>query len=152
MAAVIRKATEADAQVLLPLVQEYWHFEDISGFDLGRCGTQLQRFLSNAQLGAGWIASDDGVEVGYLLAVYVFSLEHLGITAEIDEFFVLLPYRSRGIGGKLLEVAEVEFQRVGCTNVSLQLSRRNSAARTFYHRYKYAERYGYELLDKMLRG
>jgi GNAT superfamily N-acetyltransferase len=150
--AVIRKATEADARVLLPLVQEYWRFEDISGFEPSRVGTQLQRLLSDAQLGAGWIAFDDGVEVGYLLAVYVFSLEHLGITAEIDEFYVLPPYRGRGIGAKLLEAAEPEFWRVGCTNVSLRLSRQNSAARTFYHRYQYAERSGYELLDKMLRG
>ncbi len=57
-----------------------------------------------------------------LLAVYVFSLEHLGITAEIDELFVLSSQGDRGIGAELLEVAESEFRRLGCTNVSLQLS------------------------------
>jgi GNAT superfamily N-acetyltransferase len=85
-----------------------------------------------------------------LLAVYVFSLEHLDITAEIDELFVLSSQRGRGIGAQLLNVAESEFRRVGCTNVSLQLSRHNHSARAFYGRHEYDERSGYELVDKML--
>lgn len=148
--ATIRKATAADVPTLLPLVKEYWDFEAISGFDSARVAGQLHRLFSEPRLGAGWVSAADGVAVGYLLAVYVFSLEHLGITAEIDEFFVLSSQRGRGIGAELLAVAESEFRRVGCTNVSLQLSRNNSSARAFYRRYRYAERSGYELLDKML--
>ena len=146
----IRKAAAADVPTLLPLVEEYWSFETISGFESGRVAAQLHRLLSEPRLGAGWISTADGVAVGYLLAVYVFSLEHVGITAEIDEFFVQPSQRGRGIGAGLLEVAESEFRRVGCTNVSLQLSRNNSSARAFYRRHQYAERSGYELLDKML--
>lgn len=148
--AEIRKAAPADVPTLLPLVEEYWRFEAISGFESGSVAAQLHRLFSESRLGAGWIATSDGVAVGYLLAVYVFSLEHLGITAEIDEFFVLPSQHGRGIGAELLEVAESEFRQVGCTNVSLQLSRHNNAARAFYHRHQYAERSGYELLDKML--
>jgi len=143
--AEIRKATVADIQILLPLVQEYWCFEDIFGFEPGRIGVQLQRLLSEPQLGSGWIASKDGCGVGYLLAVYVFSLEHMGIMAETDEFFILRLYRVR-----VLETAESEFRRVGCTNIALQISRQNNAARTFCHRNQYSERSGYALLDKML--
>jgi ribosomal protein S18 acetylase RimI-like enzyme len=89
--------------------------------------------------------------VGYLLGVYVFSLEHLGLTAEIDEFFVMPQQRGHGIGLQLLKIAEAVFVQAGCTNVSLQLSRRNDSARAFYRRQGYTERSGYELLDKMLR-
>jgi hypothetical protein len=92
----------------------------------------------------------EGAAVGYLLAVYVFSLEHLGLTAEIDELFVLPSQRGRGVGAELLRCAEAEFLRAGCTNVSLQLSRGNDAARAFYHRHGYSERSAYELLDRML--
>lgn len=148
----IRKATVADIHVLLALVEEYWRFDGISEFKSGRVGAQLQRLMSEPQLGSGWIATIDGAEVGYLLAVYVFSLEHLGITAEVDEFFILPPNPRLGIDGKLLNTAEAEFRRVGCTNVSLQLSWQNNAARAFYRRHQYAERSGYELLDKMLHG
>lgn len=146
----IRQATADDVPALLPLVEEYWRFEDISGFGSGRVAVQLERLLSEPRLGGGWIAIANGIAVGYLLAVYVFSLEHLGITAEIDEFFVAPAQRGRGLGAQLLKVAEVEFRRVGCTNISLRLSRRNDSARAFYRRHEYAEKSGYDLLEKML--
>jgi GNAT superfamily N-acetyltransferase len=132
--AEVRKATAADVPILLPLVEAYWRFEAIFGFEAGRVGVQLNRLFSDPRLGTGWIFMADGVAVGYLLAVYVFSLEHLGITAEIDEFFVLPSHRGQGIGAEFLKLAESEFQRVGCTNVSLQLSRHNSLAQAFYRR------------------
>ena len=149
--AIIKKATESDIQDILPLVKEYWDFENIDGFEPERVSVQLRRLLTEPSIGGGWIAMDDGGAAGYLLAVYVFSLEHLGLTAEIDEFFMLPSHRGLGIGKKLLMAAEAEFFRIGCTNVSLQLSRKNESARNFYHHFQYLDRSGYELLDKTLR-
>ena len=146
----IRRAAASDVAALIPLIADYWRFESIAGFDPDSIGSQLARLLSARELGAGWLATVDGVVVGYLLAVYVFSLEHGGLTAEIDELFVRPAQRGQGAGAALLRTAEDEFQRAGCTNVSLQLSRRNDAARGFYRRHGYRERSGYELLDKML--
>jgi GNAT superfamily N-acetyltransferase len=148
----IRRATASDVPALLPLIADYWSFEAISGFEAQRVAAQLERLLSQPGLGAGWLAVVDGVAVGYLLAVYVFSLEHLGVTAEIDEFFVQPSQRGNGLGTELLETAEAEFVRAGCTNVALQLARGNDAGRAFYHRHGYTERSAYELLDKMLHG
>lgn len=150
MATEIRRATVGDASALLPLVRAYWTIEGISGFDVGRVEGELARLLSAPSLGSGWIATAGGDAVGYLLAVYVFSLEHLGVTAEIDELFVLPPHRGRRTGRALLEAAEAEFVRAGCTNVSLQLSRGNDAARAFYHRIGYTARSGFQLLEKTL--
>jgi GNAT superfamily N-acetyltransferase len=146
----IRRATTNDVSALLPLVADYWAFEGILGFDLPSVSAQLTRLLEEPRLGLGWIALVDDVPVGYLLGVYVFSLEHLGLTAEIDEFFVSPPQRGHGLGVEMLKAAELEFMNAGCTNVSLQLSRHNDSARAFYHRHGYRERSGYELLDKML--
>lgn len=148
----IRQATIEDIPLLLPLVRDYWRFERVSGFESKRVAAQLARLLSEPSLGRGWIAFVDDVTVGYLLAVYVFSLEHLGITAEIDEFFVTPSNRGRSIGHELLIIAESEFRRIGCTNVSLQLSHGNNPAREFYNRHGYKERSRFELLDKMLQG
>jgi GNAT superfamily N-acetyltransferase len=146
----IRQATTHDVPALLPLVAAYWAFENIPGFDAPRVSAQLTRLLGDPGLGCGWVALADDVPIGYLLAVYVFSLEHLGLTAEIDELFILPQQRSHGVGAAMLGVAEAELAKAGCTNVSLQLSRDNDSARTFYHRHGYAERSQYELLDKML--
>ena len=63
-------------------------------------------FLSQPQLAvACWVAEEGGRLVGYLLAVYLFSLEHGGMMAEIDEFFVLNEKRSLHIGTALLDAA-----------------------------------------------
>ena len=146
-----RRATLGDVPALLFLVEEYWRFENVSGFDAEGVATQLTQLLSTPGLGAGWIAEVDETAVGYLLAVYVFSLEHLGLTAEIDEFFVLPAHRGQGIGAGLLVLAEAEFVRMGCTNVALQLARNNDSARAFYRGHGYRERSAFDLLDKMLR-
>jgi GNAT superfamily N-acetyltransferase len=148
----IRRGTASDVPLLLPLVNDYWNYEGIAGFTSIRVAAPLKQLLSEAGLGAGWIAVTENAAVGYLLAVYVFSLEHFGLTAEIDELFVVPSQRGSGIGSKLLNVAESEFRRAGCTNVSLQLSRDNDFARLFYHRHGYTERSSYELLEKMLQG
>lgn len=146
----LKPVAAPDIPDLLPLVEQYWAFEDISGFDPAQVGAQLRRLCEDPRLGAGWIAHVNGQPAGYLLAVYVFSLEHLGLTAEIDEFFVLPYCRGHGTGSLLLQAAEAEFARVKCTNVSLQLGRGNDEARAFYRERGYAERAGYELLAKML--
>ena len=109
----IRLATAQDVPALLPLVEQYWLFEDIPGFDGPRVGRELARAAADPNLASAWIALAKGQAVGYLLAVYVFSLEHLGLTAEIDEFFVLPSARGRGIGEALLRLAEAEFVRRG---------------------------------------
>ena len=144
----VRRASASDTPALLPLVEAYWRHERIAGFLPDRVAAQLEHLLSHSRIGTGWIACMGEVPVGYLLAVYVFSLEHLGLTAEIDEFFVLPPHRGTGAGMQLLGAAEAEFARAGCTNISLQLARNNDAARRFYRLNGYRDRSGYELMDK----
>jgi GNAT superfamily N-acetyltransferase len=132
------------------LIADYWAFESILDFDPQRVAGPLEHLLSEPRLGGGWIAFAGEAPVGYLLAVYVFSLEHLGLTAEIDEFFVRPSARGTGVGSLLLNAAETEFDQVGCTNASLQLSRENQAGRRFYQRHGYGQRSRYELLEKTL--
>lgn len=146
----ITPATTADIERLLPLVEQYWRFEAIEGFDARRLAVLLQRVVSDESLGHVWLAEVDGNAAGYLLAVYVFSLEHQGLTAEIDEFFVGPAYRSLGIGSQLLASAEATFRIRGCTNVALQIGRDNDEARAFYRGHGYADRAGFDLVDKDL--
>ncbi|MGH8222405.1 MAG: GNAT family N-acetyltransferase [Woeseiaceae bacterium] len=150
MSPTIRPVAPGDIPRLLILVEQYWGFEGIAGFEATHVGTELERLCGNSALGSGWIAWAGDKPAGYLLAVYVFSLEHLGLTAEIDEFFVLPSFRGQGIGSALLRAAEDEFARKKCTNISLQIGHDNDGARTFYRAHGFGERSGFELLDKML--
>ena len=144
----IQPATHADVDALLPLVEQYWRFEAIEGFDARQIAGLLQRVISTASLGHVWLAQVDGSAAGYLLAVYVFSLEHQGLTAEIDEFFVSPAHRNLGIGSRLLETAEAAFRTHACTNVALQIGRDNAEARAFYRSHGYRDRAGFDLVEK----
>jgi GNAT superfamily N-acetyltransferase len=146
----IQPAGPTDVEVLLPMVEQYWRFEAIEGFDATRMRKLLARVLEDDHLGRAWVASVYGEPAGYLLAVYVFSLEHQGVTAEIDEFFVLPAHRGLGLGHQMLAVAEAQFRVEGCTNVSLQLGRSNDAARKFYRSNGFEDRAGFDLVSKKL--
>ena len=145
-----RPAAPNDIPPLLALVRRYWEFEGIEGFAALRIELVLQRLLAEPRLGAIWVAESDGRLVGYLIAVLVLSVEHRGLMAEIDEFFVLPEARSRGVGRQLLAAAETALAARGCVRLQLQLGVANSDARAFYQRRGYIARAGYELLDKPL--
>jgi ribosomal protein S18 acetylase RimI-like enzyme len=147
----IRPARSEDIDVLLPMIEQYWRFENIEGFDNSRMRKIVSRLLEDASLGRIWIATVYGEPAGYLLAVYVFSLEHQGLTAEIDEFFIQPQQRKLGLGTRMLGAAEEQFRAEGCTNVSLQIGRSNEAARRFFYRgHGFDYRAGYEIVSKML--
>jgi ribosomal protein S18 acetylase RimI-like enzyme len=145
-----RPAKAEDIDVLLPMIESYWRFENIEGFDVARMRRNVQRLLEDASLGHIWIATVYGEPAGYLLAVYVFSLEHQGMTAEIDEFYIQTQHRNLGLGARMLGAAEEQFRAEGCTNVSLQIGRSNEAARRFYRDHGFDDRAGYEIVSKML--
>ena len=146
----VHPAAPTDVEVLLPLVEQYWRFEAIGGFDPTRMRKLLTRVLEDGNLGRAWVATVYGEPAGYLLAVYVFSLEYQGLTAEIDEFFVLPAHRGLGLGHQMMAIAEAQFRLEGCTNVSLQLGRSNDAARKFYRSNGFEDRAGFELVSKKL--
>src|SRR6202161_2340782 len=95
---LIRPATMEDIADIAPLVERYWEFESVGGFDRPRIETLLRALLAEPQRGACWVAESDGRLCGYLLAVFMFSLEHGGLMAEIDEACVSAEIRSSGLG------------------------------------------------------
>jgi GNAT superfamily N-acetyltransferase len=146
----IRSASLSDVAALTELVAHYWAFEAIEHFSASRVQQCLTTLLQSPTLGAGWVASAGDRLCGYLLVMHVFSLEHGGIMAEIDELFVLPQYRGTGLGAALLATAEQTLAAGNCVRLQLQLNRGNRQARDFYRRRGYGERTAYELLDKAL--
>jgi GNAT superfamily N-acetyltransferase len=146
----IRAAVHSDVPRLLSLVRRYWEFEDIAGFEALRMELLLQRLLKERALGEIWVAASGDELCGYLIAVCALSLEHLGLMAEIDEFYVVPQQRGTGVGAQLLRAAEAALAARGCVRLQLQLSVANEGARQFYERRGYRPRAGYQLLDKAL--
>lgn len=147
---VVLRAGLGDAAAPLALVVQYWEFEGLPGFESVAVRAQLEGFLSSPVLGAAWLATEAQQPIGYLILVYVFSLEHQGVTAEIDEFFVVPEHRASGVGARLLSEAEAESVRHGCTNISLQIATAYRRAKNFYRRHGYSERSEFQLMEKDL--
>jgi ribosomal protein S18 acetylase RimI-like enzyme len=148
---LVRLATLEDMAEVAALVERYWEFESIGGFEPRRIEALLGGLLATPERGACWVAEANGVLCGYLLAVFMFSLEHGGSMAEIDEVFVLPQTRSAKVGSLLLARAEREMAERGLLRVQLQLGVCNQRARMFYERHGFQRRAGYELLDKPLK-
>jgi ribosomal protein S18 acetylase RimI-like enzyme len=147
----IRLATVGDVAGVAALVERYWEFESIGGFDRPRIETLLAELLAEPERGACWVADADGRLCGYLLTVFMFSLEHGGLMAEIDELFVSSEMRSGGIGALMVATAERDLAGRGLVRLQLQLGVDNERARLFYERLGFSRRAGYELLDKPLQ-
>lgn len=147
---MIRQATPADLPSIASLVERYWEFEGIGDFQRPRIESLLGQLLTAPDRGAIWVAETDLRPCAYLLAVFMFSLEHGGLMAEIDEFFVLPELRSTGIGAQLLAAAERDMAARGLRRLQLQLGVENHRGRGFYCRHGFLARCGYELLDKCL--
>lgn len=152
MTLIVRQARASDLDSLSMLVEEYWRFESIDGFDATRVQSLLRSLIAEPLVGTVWVAENGERLAGYLVAVTVFSLEHGGTTAEIDELFVRPACRGSGAGLALLQAAEAHAAESGCRNISLQVGVTNAGARRFYRRAGYAERNGYDLLEKDLSG
>ena len=152
MRSLVRLARDSDLENLASLVAHYWEFENIEGFDRARIITLLADLLSQPKLGSCWVAEEGGRLVGYLLAVYLFSLEHGGMMAEIDEFFVLSEKRSLHTGTALLDTASQAMTQDGITQLQLQLSSQNSNAKRFYEQHGFRSISGRDILSKTLRA
>jgi GNAT superfamily N-acetyltransferase len=146
----IRLAAREDVAALAALVERYWEFESIPGFARPRLESLLQSLIAEPLRGVCWVAESQGRLVGYMLAVFVFSLEHGGIMAEIDELFVADHARSSGTGALLVTGAERDLAERGLRRLQLQLGVANHRARRFYERHGFSERADYQLLDKSL--
>jgi hypothetical protein len=74
----IRLAAVGDIAGVAALVERYWEFESIGGYDRPRIEKLLGDLLCAPERGACWVAETDGRLCGYLLAAFMFSLEHGG--------------------------------------------------------------------------
>lgn len=135
----------SDTDRLLPLIETYWLHDNIVGYERSRLRRQLTEFLSEPAYGCGWLATSRDVAVGYLLCSLLYSFEHGGLMAEIDELFVALPNRRQGIGQALLGRARTKLAARGCHHLQMQVADDNAEAQGFYSRLGFKQKSGYRL-------
>ncbi|MFI4868003.1 MAG: GNAT family N-acetyltransferase [Steroidobacterales bacterium] len=141
----IRDAAASDAERLLPLIEAYWQYDAIAGYEAARLRRQLEVFLSTPAYGCGWLAMSGSIAVGYLLCSWVYSFEHGGLMAEVDELFVVAERRAQRVGQALVARARTRLAARGCICLQMQVADDNVPARRFYGRLGFEEKRGYRL-------
>jgi len=90
---------------LLDLMERFYA-EERYPFDRDEARAALEPFLGDPTLGRAWLFRDGGAAVGYFVFTLGWSLEYGGRDAFVDELFVSLSHRGRGLGRRALEVIE----------------------------------------------
>jgi ribosomal protein S18 acetylase RimI-like enzyme len=146
----ISSARTESIPVLVELMRQYWEYEQIRGFAATQAEQMLHSFFAHPELGRGWIAYSDQQVLGHLLCSCVFSFEHGGPTAAIDELYVVSAARGQGVGRLLVQTAEQEMRALGCVHIEMEVSARNVRAQRFYSLLGFATRAGYSVMHKAL--
>jgi N-acetylglutamate synthase-like GNAT family acetyltransferase len=122
----LRKARIGDAAGIAELLAQLGYPADEAAVR-----RRLER-LARSQADATWVAEADGEVVG-LVGIHVSQvLAYDGDAAKVSEIVVDHRYRRRGIGARLMEVAEHEARRRGCVVLFLTTAERRDDAHAFY--------------------
>jgi GNAT superfamily N-acetyltransferase len=132
MAIDIRRATPADVEALLPLVQAYRVFYG------QRPDPEREHLLIAEHLAAGrsvvFIASADDEPVGFTQLFTTYSTVLLGPSVILEDLFVDPGVRRANVATRLLECAMAYAREIGATGMFLETATDNVAAQAVYER------------------
>jgi ribosomal protein S18 acetylase RimI-like enzyme len=148
---VIRPLKSRDLPNLLKLAQAYWGFEKIRGFRAKDYRKLAVKILKNPSLGRIWVAVEGDRLLGYLVVVFLMSLEYGGIAAEIDELYVDRMERGRGVGDSLLKAAGKRLTKEGVVQICLRVGKSNAVGIRFYKKMGFRRRNEFLVMDRKRR-
>jgi ribosomal protein S18 acetylase RimI-like enzyme len=149
MSTSIQRATIADRQVLLPLVQAFHEFENLQLTATQR-ESSIAALLTNATFGGIWLIFHDGELVGYIALCLGYSIEFSGKDAFIDEFYIRPEFRGQGIGRATLELITVAAKTLDVRAIHLEVARTNTRAQKLYAQANFKAREKYVLMSVTL--
>jgi diamine N-acetyltransferase len=135
----LRPASPADVETLLEMIRAFYVEDGTIHFVPDRLRLAVEELMDDPSLGRLWLIDADRKGVGYLVAVWGFSLEWHGRDAFVDELYVEPSHRSRGIGSRALALAEAECRSAGIRALHLEVERPNTRALELYRRLGYRD-------------
>jgi ribosomal protein S18 acetylase RimI-like enzyme len=146
---VLRRASRADMDRLLEMIRSFYVEDGTIRYVPERLRPAVEELMDDQSLGRLWLIDAGRSGVGYLVAVWGYSLEWHGRDAFVDELYVEPPFRSRGIGSRALALAEEECRSAGIRALHLEVERPNTRAQELYRRLGYRDHDRY-LMTKIL--
>lgn len=141
-----RLAGKNDFATLLSMMA---NFNAIDGYHFDEATTRknLEKFISNEQLGKLWLIYAEENTIGYVVLAACFSFEFKGFTAFIDELYLVESYRGKGIGGEVINFVEEQAQLMEIKALHLEVERHNEKGKKLYEKKGFKE-HGRALMTK----
>jgi GNAT superfamily N-acetyltransferase len=141
----IRKAEKRDVPAIADILRGLSWFEHLAAETPAETQVHVGRELALCQSDDSHlvlVAEDaSGEVVGYVSIHWLPYLIHAGPEGYISELFIQENARGQGIGSRLLEKAEEEANRRGCSRLTLlNMRQRESYRREFYAKRGWEER------------
>ena len=129
----IRTARAADANRLIGLlgIQLREHGVTLDARLLARA---VRGLLRRPELGRFLVAADGSDVVGFAALSFLWTLEHGGRAAWLDELYVVPQRRGRGIGRALLSAAYGIAREAGAIALDLEIEKGHARAASLYRR------------------
>jgi ribosomal protein S18 acetylase RimI-like enzyme len=130
MRIVVATVSEIDDVALLLAAQ----FEEHSiAFDQSVLRAAIRGAASQPARGEFLLARDDR-SLGLAYLAYTWTLEHGGLSAWLEELYVIPEARSHGIGSRLLRSAMAHAKTAGCAAIDLEVASDHARAAHLYAR------------------
>lgn len=130
-APVFRMAAATDRPVLGAMIREYYVYD---GHDID--DTIIESSLDGALVENHhiriWIIEIEGATAGYLAVAIGFTIEAGGKDGFLDELYLRVAFRGRGIGRQAVEFAIAACPSLGIRRLSLEVERPNTRAKRLY--------------------
>ena len=129
----MRLAGPGDVARLVELMVEFYA-ETGHPCDPARAAIAFDELVRDPLLGRVWLLDQDGAAVGYAVLTLGYSLEYGGRDAFVDDLFVQVPYRARGLGKAAIVEAKRTCLELGVRALHLEVGRDNHVAREIYRK------------------
>jgi ribosomal protein S18 acetylase RimI-like enzyme len=117
--------------VLKPMVNDFWAFEQISNSSENALRVWQNAWL-HPEFVRGWLLEFESQTVGYVVLTFGFSLEYGGLDAYVDELFVKPEFRGRGFASQALGFLTLECQKLNVVALHLEVDVNNHSAKALY--------------------
>jgi len=119
----------AAIQLLKAQFEEHQIFLSLECLDAAVSG-----MIENGERGTMLVALEDQQPVGLAALSYLWTLEHGGLAAWLDELYVIPRCRGRGLGTALLDAARGVAKGAGCAAIDLEIDASHRRAEALYQR------------------
>lgn len=150
--ATIREATGADRAAVVALLRAQLdeHSIDLASDAIDFAVRGLER---NRELGRVLVAVDaDGSVLGVAVLSFLWTLEHGGASAWLDELYVAPAGRGRGLGRALTEAAIAAADAAACIALDLEVEPGHEVAERLYERLGFRRHRRTHLVLPLARG